>query len=77
MKKSDGFADCFGHTVSIVIPGGEAMSFDPGQDSTLRERPKGLCALGCGAWGADLFLSSLVFRKSRNYTSEKNPYNIL
>ena len=52
---------CFGHTLSIVIPGGEAMSFDPGQDSTLRERPKGLCALGCGAWGADLFLSSLVF----------------
>ena len=47
---------CFGHTVSIVIPGGEAMSFDPGQDSTLRERAERFVrSWGCGSGEPALF----------------------
>ena len=55
---------CFGHTISIVIPGGEAMSFDPGQDSTLRERAERFVrSLGERGGGVGSFLNSLVFTK--------------
>ena len=69
---------CFGHTVSIVIPGGEAMSFDPGQDSTLRERAERFVrSWGVRIGGVGSFLNSLVFNFVETILLKRVLYNIL